>query len=165
MSCLQSRYVACIVISLLSYSAVVCQMLQVRASLICIILAFYISIYMLCIYAVKITPGPYFTVTLTSSADRVCPGDTVVFTCVTDTGRVIWIVNNNVDLVSLHSINQIKMIVTKQIFKLLLVNVTGIDNKIYLSTAMCYLIIMEQSLLVWMVMSRPTLHDFVCANR
>ena len=29
-------------------------------------------------------------VTLTSSADRVCPGDTVVFTCVTDTLPLIW---------------------------------------------------------------------------
>ena len=30
------------------------------------------------------------TVTLTSSADSVCPGDTVVFTCVTDTAPLIW---------------------------------------------------------------------------
>ena len=75
------------------------------------------------------------TVTLTPSADSVCPGDTVVFTCVTDTGRLVWIVNNSVDHVSFHSISQVKMIVTKQIFKLLLVNVTGIDNKTYLSTA------------------------------
>ena len=37
--------------------------------------------------------------------------------------------------VACHSINQIKMILTEQIFKLLLVNVTGIDNKTYLSTA------------------------------
>ena len=32
-------------------------------------------------------------VTLTSSADRVCPGDTVVFTCVTDTLPLIWTYN------------------------------------------------------------------------
>ena len=33
----------------------------------------------------------YFTtVTLTSSADSMCPGDTVVFTCVTDTALLIW---------------------------------------------------------------------------
>ena len=77
-----------------------------------------------------------FSVTLTSSADSVCHGDTVVFTCVTDTGKLLWIVNNSVDLRhSFHSINQIKMIVTKQFFKLELVNVTGIDNKTYLSTA------------------------------
>ena len=33
------------------------------------------------------------TVTLTSSADRVCPGDTLVFTCVTDTLPLIWTYN------------------------------------------------------------------------
>ena len=32
-------------------------------------------------------------VTLTSSADRVCPGDTAVFTCVTDTLPLIWTYN------------------------------------------------------------------------
>ena len=32
----------------------------------------------------------HFTVTLTSSADSVCPGDTVVFTCVTNTGVLLW---------------------------------------------------------------------------
>ena len=65
-----------------------------------------------------------------------CPGDTVVFTCVTDTGKLIWLVNNSVDLMhSFHSINQIKMNVTEQIFKLELVNVTGIDSEKYLSTA------------------------------
>ena len=32
----------------------------------------------------------HFTVTLTSSANIVCPGDTVVFTCVTDTGVLAW---------------------------------------------------------------------------
>ena len=76
------------------------------------------------------------SVTLTSSADSVCPGDTVVFTCVSDTGRLVWVVNNSVDHVhSFHSINQIKMPVTEQFFKLELVNVTGIHNKTYLSTA------------------------------
>ena len=29
-------------------------------------------------------------VTLSSSADSLCPGDGVVFTCVTDTGRLAW---------------------------------------------------------------------------
>ena len=31
-----------------------------------------------------------YAVTLDSSADSVCPGDTVVFTCATDTGEMIW---------------------------------------------------------------------------
>ena len=30
------------------------------------------------------------TVTLDSSSDSVCPGDTVVLTCTTDTGELIW---------------------------------------------------------------------------
>ena len=33
------------------------------------------------------------TVTLDSSSDSVCPGDTVVFTCTTDTGELIWAVD------------------------------------------------------------------------
>ena len=76
-----------------------------------------------------------YTVTLTSSAESVCPGDTVVFTCVTDTGRLIWAVSSMNQVHSFHSINQIETILTMQIFKLELVNVTGINNKMYLSTA------------------------------
>ena len=37
----------------------------------------------------------YSTVTLDSSADSVCPGDTVVFTCATDTGELIWNVSGH----------------------------------------------------------------------
>ena len=78
----------------------------------------------------------------TLSAESVCPGDTVVFTCVTDTGRLLWVFNNSVNLMhSFHSTNQIKMIVTEQFFKLELVNVTGKDNKIYLSTATAHNVI------------------------
>ena len=35
----------------------------------------------------------HLTVTLTSSADIVCPGDTLFFTCVTDTGVLAWEIN------------------------------------------------------------------------
>ena len=35
------------------------------------------------------------TVTLDSSSDSVCPGDTVVFTCATDTGELIWDIDEN----------------------------------------------------------------------
>ena len=38
-----------------------------------------------CIYVNVCSTG-----TLVSSADSVCPGDTVVFTCATDTGELIW---------------------------------------------------------------------------
>ena len=34
-------------------------------------------------------------VNLTSSASKVCPGDTVVFTCVTNTAPLIWRVNGD----------------------------------------------------------------------
>ena len=35
------------------------------------------------------------TVTLDSLSDSVCPGDTVVFTCATDTGELIWGIDGN----------------------------------------------------------------------
>ena len=35
------------------------------------------------------------TVTLDSSSDSLCPGDTVVFTCATDTGELIWAVGDS----------------------------------------------------------------------
>ena len=59
----------------------------------------------------------------------------MVFTCVTDTGRLIWTVNNDSHVQSFHMISQIKMIVKKQIFELELVNVTGVENETYISTA------------------------------
>ena len=39
----------------------------------------------------------YYIVTLTSSADRLCPGDTVVFTCVTGTGSLTWSSNGTTE--------------------------------------------------------------------
>ena len=35
------------------------------------------------------------SVTLDSSADSVCPGDTIVFTCATDTGELLWAVGDS----------------------------------------------------------------------
>ena len=48
---------------------------------------------------------PYYftTVTLTSSADSVCPGDTVVFTCVTDTAPLVWSTTVNEHIKVYHS--------------------------------------------------------------
>ena len=132
---------------LLFYSAVAYLMLQVRISHHAFVSTF-VLLFTLCMH-VCITLLQLRT--LTSSADCmcVCPGDTVlVFTCVTDTGRLIWTVNKSVDLVSFHSINQIKTIVTEQIFKLELVNVSGCLQLLH---TMCYLIITEQTLLAWMV--------------
>ena len=78
------------------------------------------------------------TVTLTSSADILCPGDTVVFTCVTtDTGRLVWdlTAHNNVKQ-SFHSPAQINILVTVDIFTLTLVNVT--NSNTYQSTAVAH---------------------------
>ena len=41
------------------------------------------------------TIDEFSSVTLDSSPDSVCPGGTVVFTCATDTGELIWAVDNS----------------------------------------------------------------------
>ena len=73
----------------------------------------------------------YITVTLTSSADSVCPGDTVVFTCVTDTGSLVWISNGHNYLY--YSSGQLEQTVQSvYIFTVKLSNVSGM---IFMSTA------------------------------
>ena len=76
------------------------------------------------------------TVTLTSSADILCPGDTVVFTCVTDTGRLVWEINGTTGRHSFHSPAQINMPNTVKNFTLTLLSVT--NNSIYQSTAVAH---------------------------
>ena len=77
------------------------------------------------------------TVTLTSSADILCPGDAVVFTCVTtDTGRLVWYLTHNNVKQFFHSPAQINIPVTVDIFTLTLVNVT--NSNIYQSTAVAH---------------------------
>ena len=77
----------------------------------------------------------YCSVTLTSSADSVCPGDTVVFTCVTNTGVLAWeIISINNQHVFINPA-QINMNATEDIFTMVLLNVTGTNNSIYWSTA------------------------------
>ena len=78
------------------------------------------------------------TVTLTSSADLLCPGDTctVVFTCVTDTGRLVWEINDSNNRHSFHSPAQINMSHTVKNFKLTLLSVK--NNSIYQSTAVAH---------------------------
>ena len=74
------------------------------------------------------------TVTLTSSADILCPGDTVVFTCVTDTGRLVWKVGKTKQ--SFHSPPLINIPIPLDIFTLTLLNVT--NSSTYLSTAVAH---------------------------
>ena len=77
----------------------------------------------------------YCSVTLTSSVDSVCPGDTVVFTCVTDTGKLLWRIININNQYLFSNPGQINMNVTKDIFTLVLLNVTGTNTSIIWSTA------------------------------
>ena len=77
----------------------------------------------------------YCSVTLTSSPDSVCPGDTVVFTCVSDTGKLLWEIINNNNQHLFSNPAQINANVTEDIFILVLLNVTGTNNSIYWSTA------------------------------
>ena len=74
------------------------------------------------------------TVTLTSSADILCPGDTVVFTCVTDTGRLVWEVDETKQ--SFHSPSLINIPIPLDIFTVTLLSVT--NNSIYQSTAVAH---------------------------
>ena len=64
------------------------------------------------------------TVTLSSSADSLCPGDGVVFTCVTDTGQLEWDIGPTVRQLY-YNANQLNHPITKDIFTLILQNVTG----------------------------------------
>ena len=74
------------------------------------------------------------TVTLTSSADILCPGDTVVFTCVTDTGRLVWEVDKT--KYSFHSPALLNIPITLDIFTLTLLSVT--NSSTYQSTAVAH---------------------------
>ena len=69
------------------------------------------------------------TVTLDSSADSVCPGDTVVFTCATDTGELIWAVGDNK---AFFGNITMPMDIVFPTFDLKLINQNG---KIFISTA------------------------------
>ena len=72
------------------------------------------------------------TVTLSSSADsKLCPGDGVVFSCVTDTGRLAWDIKDST--LSFHSPAQLNYIIPLDtVFNVTLLNITG---NMYHSTA------------------------------
>ena len=71
-------------------------------------------------------------VTLSSSADSLCPGDGVLFTCVTDTGRLVWDIKNTA--VSFHSSAYLNSTPTEVdgVFNVTLLSITG---NTYYSTA------------------------------
>ena len=62
-------------------------------------------------------------VTLSSSADSLCPGDGVVFTCVIDTGRLVWDIKDTA--VSFHSPALLNNAIQLDIFTITLLNITG----------------------------------------
>ena len=71
----------------------------------------------------------FFLVTLTSSADSVCPGNTVVFTCVTDTGQLAWRSNGHSHFYS----TSVKATVDD--VEMFTVNLTSVTGMVLVSTA------------------------------
>ena len=69
----------------------------------------------------------FTTVTLTSSADSVCPGDTVVFTCVTDTAPLVWSTSVNEHVKVYYPSDQVNQpaVTIGVILTVKLVNTTG----------------------------------------
>ena len=75
-------------------------------------------------------------VNLTSSADGdVCPGDTVVFTCVTDTGQLQWTGSVNAHYTHYDMPQPVRVATKSGIFDVELINKTGM---ILVSTATAY---------------------------
>ena len=72
----------------------------------------------------------FLIVTLRSSADSLCPGDGVVFTCVTDTGRLVWDIKDTA--VTFHSPMQLNIAIPLDIFNVTLLKKSG---NIFHSTA------------------------------
>ena len=72
-------------------------------------------------------------VNLTSSAEGLCPGDAVMFTCVTDTGRLDW--KTSTFVLPYYDSVDLGIPITRDIYILTLQNITGRTNNIYRSTA------------------------------
>ena len=80
------------------------------------------------------------TVTLTLSADKVCPGDTAVFTCVTDTLPLIWTYNGFSKVYySPNQVNEINMTVFGGAFRTQLNTTVGfVSNAVATSISLSY---------------------------
>ena len=78
----------------------------------------------------------YYPVTLTASPRSLCPGGTVVFTCVTDTGRLDWTFSKSVTQ-TFFKANQIIIGIplNKSVFTVILHNISGDDNNTFWSTS------------------------------
>ena len=69
------------------------------------------------------------TVILESSSNQTCPGDTVTYTCVTDTGELVWDVNHNQQVLFTIDYHQ------PQQLDVFTVNLTNINGMVIVSTA------------------------------
>ena len=73
-------------------------------------------------------------VTLSSSADSLCPGDGVVFTCVTDTGRLVWDINDDITQAFYSPAELNSITIASDIFTIVLYNITGELNNVFHSS-------------------------------
>ena len=80
-------------------------------------------------------------VSLNSSAVRVCPGDTLVFTCITDTGALIWGSDGTTQIAVFFEADQLNSTENLGIFTLSYINITG--NTSFVSTATVYNVSIE----------------------
>ena len=79
------------------------------------------------------------TVVLESSSNQTCPGDTVTYTCVTDTGQLVWRENNKHQ--ALFTINYHP----PQQLDILTVNLTNISGMVIVSTATINNVLLEHN--------------------
>ena len=92
-----------------------------------------LSINLLSCY-IKLPNFALYPVTLTASPDILCPGGTVVLTCVTDTGRLDWTFGKSTTQ-TFFKANQIGIPLNRSAFTVILHNITGDDNNTFWSTA------------------------------
>ena len=79
------------------------------------------------------------TVILESSSNQTCPGDTVTYTCVTDTGQLVWSENNKAQVlftIDNHPPQQLDIFV---------VNLTSISGIVIVSTATINNVLLEHN--------------------
>lgn len=79
------------------------------------------------------------TVNLTASSTSLCPGDAVVFSCITNTGRLTWITSTGYTL-PYYNQDDLGIPIKRDIFIITLLNITGQRNNVYKSTAYAPLI-------------------------
>ena len=74
-----------------------------------------------------------YSVTLDSSSDSVCPGDTVVFTCTTDTGVMLW--SSSEDNHFFYADSTVQGMISTLSDNIIILNLTNVTGLILISTA------------------------------